>query len=247
MRRKEMLGTRSINDYGIVKQTSEFIPSRYNKTKWHPLSSETNFRISHYCCQKMKKSPMKKFQSREKLKPMVGTMADESRLREQAWLKHGCNSFDGKALSMPLAFWTEQDVLGYIKENDISIASVYGRIVSTDNEDNDYEDTLIPRKLKCTGCDRTGCIFCGFGFHLEKGETRFQRLARTHPKQYEYCLGGGQWVDNPAYDPTLPEYDGDWKNWNPKRIWVPSKKGLGMKFVFDQCNEIYGKEFMRYE
>ena len=102
--------------------------------------------------------------------------------------------------------------------------------------------------LKCTGCKRTGCVFCGFGFHAEKkGETRFQRLARTHPRQYEYSIGGGQWVDNPAYDPVAPEYDGEWKNWNPKKIWVPSKKGLGMGKVFDMANEIYGKDFYRYE
>ena len=91
------------------------------------------------------------------------------------------------------------------------------------------------------------CIYCAFGFHLEKGETRFQRLARTHPRQYDYCMGGGQWADNPAYDPAAPEYDGEWKNWNPKKIWVPSKKGLGMKAVFDMVNEIYGKDFYRYE
>jgi hypothetical protein len=102
-------------------------------------------------------------------------------------------------------------------------------------------------KLKTTGADRTGCIYCAFGFHREKGETRFQRIAKTHPRQYEYCLGGGQWVENPAYDPAAPEYDGEWKNWNPEKIWVPSKEGLGMKFVFDTVNEIYGKDFYRYE
>lgn len=91
------------------------------------------------------------------------------------------------------------------------------------------------------------CIYCAFGFHMEKGETRFQRIAKTHPRQYEYCLGGGQWVDNPVYDPAAPEYDGEWKNWNPKKIWVPSKEGLGMKAVFDMVNEIYGKNFYRYE
>lgn len=46
---------------------------------------------------------------------------------------------------------------------------------------------------------------------------------------------------------TAPTYDGEWKNWNPPKIWVPSKKGLGMKFVFDTFNEVYGKDFMRYE
>ena len=60
-------------------------------------------------------------------------------------------------------------------------------------------------------------------------------------------MGGGQWVDNPAYDESAPEYDGEWKNWNPKKIWAPSKKGLGMKVVFDMVNEIYGKDFYRYD
>ena len=29
------------------------------------------------------------------------------------------------------------------------------------------------------------CILCGFGCHLEKGEGRFERLHRTHPKAYK--------------------------------------------------------------
>ena len=150
--------------------------------------------------------------------------------------------------SQPMSFWTEQDVLTYIFENDIEIANVYGKIIALDH----YGFPYVPMKgcgahLMCSGCQRTGCIFCGFGVHLEKGKTRFQRLAETHPKQYEYCLGGGQYVDNPAYDPTAPEYDGEWKNWNPKKIWAPSKEGLGMKHVFDECNQIYGKDFIRYD
>ena len=197
----------------------------------------------------MKKKPIKEYQKETKRVPYIGTLAEESKLREQAWLKHGCNAFDNsKKTSQPLSFWTEQDVLRYIKENGIEIASVYGEIVATDKSGFEYEPMYgIACPLKCTGCNRTGCIFCGFGAHMEKGETRFQRLARTHPRQYEYCIRGGQWADNPNYDPTAPEYDGEWKNWNPRKIWVPSKKGLGMGFVFDQCNQIYGKDFLRYE
>lgn len=53
--------------------------------------------------------------------------------------------------------------------------------------------------------------------------------------------------DNPHYDPTAPKMDGDWENWNPKQIWTRSTKGLGMGKVFDMCNEVYGKSFIRYE
>ena len=127
-------------------------------------------------------------------------------------------------------------MLLYIKHNNVPIPSVYGDVVEDDIQcDGEC-------KYKTTGCSRTGCIFCAFGAHLEKGESRFERLAKTHPKQYEYCIGGGQWVDNPKYDPVAPEYDGIWKNWNPKKIWVPSKEGLGMGKVFDIMNELYRKK-----
>ena len=136
----------------------------------------------------------------------------------------------------------------YIKDEGLEIASVYGDIVTVDADGMEYDILLAPcGTLKCTGCQRTGCVYCGFGAHLDKGETRFQRLAKTHPRQYEFCMSGGQWVDNPDYDPAAPKMDGDWLNWNPKKIWVPSKEGLGMKYVFDQCNQIYGKDFIKYE
>lgn len=223
--------------------------SQFNKKKWLPLCQETQFRISHYCCNVMKKGPMGKYQRKTGRVPYIGTLCEESRLRKQAWLRHGCNAFDGKKqTSQPMSFWLEQDVLRYIWENGIEICSVYGDLVAVDEDGLDYAPIPgIDCKLKCTGCQRTGCMYCAFGANHEKGETRFQRLARTHPKQYEYCMGGGQWVDNPDYDPTAPKMDGDWLNWNPKQIWVPSKKGLGMKKVFDDCNEIYGKNFIRYD
>lgn len=97
--------------------------------------------------------------------------------------------------------------------------------------------------MKCTGCERTGCVYCAFGAHLEKGQTRFQRLAVTHPPLYEHCIGGGEWRDNPDYDPTIT----DPNRWNPKKLWGPSSKGLGMGVVFDMVNDIYGKDFIRYE
>lgn len=61
-------------------------------------------------------------------------------------------------------------------------------------------------KLKTTGCDRTGCVFCAFGCHLEKEPNRFQRLKQTHPNLWEYCMK-------------------DWEN-----------GGLGMKNVLEYIN-----------
>ena len=226
-----------------------FDKGHFKKDKWLALAQETCFMISQHCCGVMKKTPLKAYQHETGRFPYIGTLTDESYRREMAWIKNGCNAYDSKTpSSQPMSFWTEQDVLHYIKENNLEIASVYGDIVAVDASGFNYEPLPgVDCKLKCTGCQRTGCIFCLFGAHLDKGEGRFQALARTHPKQYEYCMSGGQWVDNPKFDPAAPMYDGDWKNWNPKKIWVPSKKGLGMKKVIDDCNAIYGKGFIRYE
>ena len=38
------------------------------------------------------------------------------------------------------------------------------------------------------GYERTGCVFCAFGCHLEKGMNRFQRLEVTHPKLHDYVI-----------------------------------------------------------
>ena len=72
------------------------------------------------------------------------------------------------------------------------------------------------------------------------------KIAETHPKQYKFCIEGGEWTDNPYYDPNAPEYDGEWKNWNPKRIFVPNNHGVGLGTIFEMCNEIYGKEMFKW-
>lgn len=85
-----------------------------------------------------------------------------------------------------MSFWTENDVLQYIKENGLEIASTYGEIVET-GEEIYLLMTTVP-ELKTTKCDRTGCMFCMFGCHLEKSPNRFERMKETHPKQYEWCM-----------------------------------------------------------
>lgn len=230
--------------------------SQFNKEKYLPLARDVPVLISHLCCMEMKKKPMHAYQRKNKLMPILGTMAEESRVRKQGWIRHGCNAFESKnPTSQPLSFWTGQDVLAYIVRYNIQIASVYGEVVALDEDGIEYNRETadfmlrwsLPCCLHCTGCQRTGCVFCGFGFHNDKGLTRFQQLALIEPRKYEYAIGGGQWADNPYYDPTAPKMDGEWQNWNPKKIWVPSKKGLGMGKVFDMVNEIYGKDFYRYE
>lgn len=181
---------------GFKKNGVASAKSQFNKEKWLPLARDVPVLVSHYCCFKMKKSPMKKYQHANDYKPILATLAEESRVRKQAWIRHGCNAFEGKSpMSQPMSFWTEQDVLTYIVKNDLPIASVYGEIVSAGADGNEYpaKDVFgnVNCNLHCTGCQRTGCIFCAFGFHLDKGKTRFQLLSETHPRQYEFALEGG--------------------------------------------------------
>ena len=136
------------------------------------------FKASDNCCKIMKKDTAHKYGKQTGRKPIIATMAYESQLRKMAWLKNGCNSFDAtNPVSTPMSFWTEQDVLRYIKESNIPYASVYGDIKQDKNG-----------KYYTTGCHRTGCVFCGFGCHLEKEPNRFQRLKETHPKLWNYCM-----------------------------------------------------------
>ena len=193
-------------------------PSVYNYPKWEYLLYAP-FNISAKCCATMKKTPLKAYAHKTGQQAIVATMAEESRLRMTYWLKTGCNAFEGKRpIGKPMSFWTEQDVLRYISDNQIPIASVYGDIVASDGE-NDYPSTLIEKPLHCTGCQRTGCMFCGFGAHLEKGENRFERMKHTHPKHYDFCIGGGEW-----------DADG---------LWKPNEKGLGYARVLDYIGVRY--------
>ena len=134
--------------------------------KWLRLVNAP-FKVSHKCCNIMKKNPLRGYRC------FVGTMAVDSSLRKQQYLRDGCNSFSGKEQSMPMAFWTEDNVWEYLKDKDYC-------------------------KIYDMGYDRTGCMFCMFGVHLEKGLNRFQRMQSTHPKQWDYCinkLGCGKVLD----------------------------------------------------
>lgn len=193
-------------------------PSAYNCDNWGFLL-DAPFLVSSECCRIMKKNTAHRYEGTAQEKPIVATMADEGRQRFQKWLATGCNAFDSKRpMGKPMSFWTEQDVLRFIVDRELPIASVYGDIVASDGE-NDYTETLIDCKLHCTGCQRTGCMFCGFGAHLEKGENRFERMKRTHPKHYDFCIGGGEW-----------DTDG---------LWKPNEKGLGYGRVLDYIGVRY--------
>lgn len=125
-----------------------------------------------------------------------------------------------------MSFWTEQDILHYIKRFNVPYASVYGEIkkksksavVGQLNMVDCLGEYSEEDELETTGEKRTGCIFCLFGCHLEPTPNRIQRLKQTHLNQYNYCVNGGEYVDGK---------------------WQPSKEGLGLKKVMEYIGVPY--------
>ena len=195
-RTKQLFGIYPHRENGI--ENGEF-SNMYDRSKYL-FMLEAEFECSDMCCKVMKKQPVHSYGRKTGRKPFTAQMASESKLRTSQWIKNGCNGFQMKSpISNPMSFWTEQDVLLYIKLNNLPICSVYGDVVIDYDAEGQLEGQMDMselsaefgvfdtgnRPLKTTGCSRTGCVLCGFGCHLEKeGEGRFERLKQTHPGLY---------------------------------------------------------------
>ncbi len=124
--------------------------------------------ISDKCCDKLKKEPIRRKAKELKLEcAILGILASESYQREKDWIENGCNVFHKRKdnQSRPLSFWSTEDIDEYIDKYNVRISSLYNM-----------------------GYKRNGCMYCGFGVHLEDAPNRFQRLKETHPVQYKYLI-----------------------------------------------------------
>lgn len=133
---------------------------KYEKYKTLPISDK--------CCDKLKKEPLRRKAKELGLEcAILGILASESYQREKDWLEYGCNVFHERKdnQSRPLSFWTDEDILEYISRYNVKIPKLYEM-----------------------GYTRNGCMYCGFGVHLETEKNRYERLAETHPVQYTYLI-----------------------------------------------------------
>ena len=171
--------------FGFSKKTAaEFLMTgKIPKSKycipqsWHSLI-EAPFPVNDRCCYHLKKAPIKKYTKETGNKMIVGTLAEESLLRRQVWLKQGCNAFDAtEPKSTPLSFWTNQDIIQYLLLTKIPYCSLYGDIMQTESG-----------LLKFTGYHRPGCAGCLYGCHLDTQPNRLQMLKITHPAIYNYLF-----------------------------------------------------------
>lgn len=164
---------------GITSE-GNYLPSMKLSSKWMRLI-HAPFLISEECCDIIKKEPLKRYQKETGRVPMIGVRSEEGGQRAVQIHRsglHGCNTYDAKhPISRPISFWTNQEILRYIVDNNISYAPVYGKIL-----------TGSGGELYTTGEKRTGCMFCCFGVHLENEPNRFQRMEKTHPTQYKFCM-----------------------------------------------------------
>lgn len=131
--------------------------------KWLFLKNAP-FKISEKCCNIMKKNPIHKFEKETGLQPYVGIMANDSRQRQLNYCRTKCNSFGTNAVSRPLSIWLEKDIWEYINKFNIPYSKIYD-----------------------VGLERTGCMFCLLGMHLEKNN-RFDIMRKIHPQLYKYCM-----------------------------------------------------------
>lgn len=144
--------------------------------KWKILL-HAPFDTSEKCCDVMKKKPFKEYHKQTGRYPYIGITQDEGFQRKRQYEKTGCNVYEADApKSQPLGFWTKQDVLRYAYENSLDICSIYGDI--------SFKDGVY----RNSGIQRSGCVYCAFGCHLESYPNRFQQMENTHPKLYDYCM-----------------------------------------------------------
>ena len=180
VRRDKKWAIKKINGLDKNGNKSEF---RQQYKKWRILV-DAPIKISHRCCLDMKEIPVAKYEKETGNKPILALMAEESQRRKEAYLRTGCNGFNSqRPVSKPMGFWTEQDVLQYIKLNNIKIAEPYGKIISCDGHKKLFKTNC---KLCCSGMSRTGCMFCPVGLHLNKD--RLKLVKHFNSKLYDYIM-----------------------------------------------------------
>jgi len=186
--RPKMSFSKVIQEYGwpvVSKEQAQFLHElrltksaklrdiRLNGNKWGrgkvskkwKFLIQAPFKISHKCCEVLKKRPVKLFEKKSGLAPMLGNTTEESSLRRLTANRWQCNAYEcRRPTSKPLTHWTHKNVTDYISQNNIPYSSIYDM-----------------------GYDRTGCMFCLFGAD-QNNPNKIQMVSKTHPKQHDFII-----------------------------------------------------------
>ena len=199
--------------------------SRFNCDKYNFLMTAP-FKVSKHCCPITKQNPCKQFEKETGMIPVIGTLAEESQLRQTKWLRYGCNAFScERPQSMPLSIWKENDILAYIHKYDLPLAKPYGKLRKKARPEEGFlhGQTMLfdipdeDAEFELTGAKRTGCCYCGFGLQFDP--ERILRMQKLEPKKADFVLRGGEFDEN--------------------GVWGPSEEGLGYWYVCDYLTK-YG-------
>ncbi len=130
--------------------------------------------LTEQCCVKIKEAALNAIHSES---IMTGEQAEESKNREAAYLKTGCNTrlANGKYKSKPFGPMTKDGIWWSIVRNSVPVCSDYGAIIMDENG-----------CFKCTKSQRTECALCGFGCQYDT--ERFVRLQETEPAKVKFAF-----------------------------------------------------------
>lgn len=126
--------------------------------KWRKLL-DVPFETTHKCCDFLKKNPMKEL-SRNGV--IIGTMAENSLTRRNAYLKTGCIDLASGSCK-PMSIFFKSEIWEIIRKRKIPYCCIYDK-----------------------GEKDTGCKNCGFGCMFDP--YRFFRLKEREPKQLERIM-----------------------------------------------------------
>jgi len=160
-----------------VNRKGQKTPSYKLAKKWYFLLDKeaTTFDITSICCDILKKKPMADYVKKNKLFPILGTLASESNQRKENYVKYGCNIYGSKEpKARPMSIWNDRDIWDYIKINNVNYCSLYDELVLKDGTVVKAEKT-------------TGCVGCGMGCSLEE-DNRFERLRLRNPKHFKNLM-----------------------------------------------------------
>lgn len=183
---RDALREMGLNDTSVMAMTgwscrrNDFGTAFVLPIKWMPLLqikevTGCDIKFSEKCCHFLKKEPVSRL---DYPNVMTGEQAVESRNREYAWMKTGCNYKlpDNSIKSKPLGAVSLDAVLYALHYRQTPLSPDYGKVEYCDKT-NCYQ---------CSKSQRTGCALCGFGIKYDP--LRFVRLQETEPAKIQYAF-----------------------------------------------------------
>lgn len=156
--------------------------------KWQFLADKNIITedLSADCCTFLKRAPFKQYVKDTGRQPIIGITQDEGFKRQNQYNHTGCNVYSGTTIKcQPLGFWPKAEIIQFKIDNRIPICSVYGYPFKVKDKNGNQQWRFSKEQ-------RTGCILCGFGCHLETQPNRIQRLQTSndinHRRIYQWGM-----------------------------------------------------------